>query len=205
MLFRSGNGLENNSLILLMHGWRGVWIGNEDILPSIPSQSRNLTFEKAWITAENCHEMLHRGLAAIGVRGAPDVVSIDIDGNDYYVAQALIDAGLRPDVLIVEYNGKFPPLVSWRVPYEPLRSWSGDDYHGASIQAYADLLDPAGYNLVACNLTGANAFFVDKKHAARFRDVPTELEVLFEPCDHNWFVQHGHPCSPRTIEVFLDG
>ena len=195
-----GNGLENNSLILLMHGWRGAWIGGEPLAFEVPARGP-LHFQQAWITRENCCALLAQGLGALG---APriDVLSVDVDGNDLHVVRELLVARHRPRVLVVEYNGKFPPPVRWTMPYDARHVWDGTDYGGASLQSLADLLEEFGYRLVACNITGSNAFFVDVADAAKFADVPADVGALFMKTEY--IVMHpGHETSPKTIVSFL--
>lgn len=195
-----GNGLENNSLILLMHGWRGVWLGGEELAFEIPNDGP-LVHQRAWITRENCRELVEHGLGALGAARL-DMLSVDIDGNDLYVLDEILKGGAAPAVVVVEYNGKFPPPVRWTIAYDPQHVWDMTDYQGASLQSLADMLEPHGYRLVACNVTGANAFFVHGRHAASFDDVPQDLGKLFVQAEY--IVMHGgHETSPRTISSFL--
>lgn len=192
-----GNGLENNSLILLLHGWRGVWLNAEPLAFEVPSEGR-LVFRQAWVDRENAAALVNGGLGTLGARGA-NVLGVDIDGNDLHVLQALLEAGVLPEVVVAEYNGKFPPPVRWTVAYDATHRWDGTDYQGASLQSFVDLCERFGYRLVACNITGINAFFVADRHLGAFADVPVALQDLFVPADYNWFVARGHSVSPRTV------
>lgn len=69
-------------------------------------------------------------------------------------------------MIVVEYNAKFPPPIHWTVRYDPACAWAGDDYQGASSQSFADLFGATGYRLVACNLTGVNAYFMSHEFKA---------------------------------------
>ena len=200
--FGAGDGLENTSLILLMRGWKGVWLGADTLRISIPPDSPKLRHSNAWITAENCGALVASELAALGAQGC-DFLSIDLDGNDLHIAEKVLAGGMRPAVIVVEYNAKFPPPIRWSIRYDPKHQWKGDDYQGASLQSFADLFGNAGYRLVACNITGVNAYFVRNDFAAAFADVPSDIATLFQPADYNWFVGQGHPASPKTIERFL--
>ena len=200
--FGVGNGLENNTLILLMHGWQGVWIGGEDLSFSLPQSSTKLRFAKEWVTLENCVTLLSSGLEGLG-HAKMDYLSVDLDGNDLHITDAILKAGFSPAVVVVEYHGKFPPPIRWVMNYNPLHRWAGDDYQGASLQSYIDLLDPHGYQLVCCNLTGVNAFFVNKQFVTAFEDVPIAPSEIFMHADYNWFVARGHAVSARTIEQFV--
>jgi hypothetical protein len=197
-----GNGLENNSLILLMLGWKVIWIGGEELRISVPSKCENLRFMKEFVTRENCINSVRENAEAMNVSNI-DVISIDLDGNDIYIAESLIKAGYRPSVYVVEYNGKFPPPIKWRIEYNPSHEWDFSDYQGASLQDFVDVMGSSGYTLVCCNITGANAYFIRSDHLARFDDIPRDINELFCAADYNWFIQRGHWTSPRTIEQFL--
>lgn len=202
--FGCGNGLENNSIILLFRGWRGVWIGNVDLAIQISSTER-LNFIKAWVLIENCVGLLTEGLQQISA-ASMNVLSIDLDGNDYYFLAELLARGCNPDLIIVEYNGKFPPPISFVVPYCAERQWDLTDNFGASIQAFCDLMQPYQYSLVCCNLTGTNAFFVKSSYLHLFPEIPRDIGDIFVPADYNWFFRRGHKVSPATIErAFLQG
>jgi hypothetical protein len=200
--FGVGNGLENNSLILLMLGWKVLWVGGEDLWISLPKNCENLRFTKEWVSQENCAQTVSHNLDMMRVSNL-DVIGIDLDGNDIYITESLLQAGHRPSVYIIEYNGKFPPPIKWRIKYNPAHQWDFSDYQGASLQDFVDVMSAAGYKLVCCNITGANAFFVRSDHLDKFADVPSDVSELFCPADYNWFVQRGHWTSPRTIEQFL--
>ena len=87
-----------------------------------------------------------------------DFLSIDIDGNDYHILEAIEPLNAR--VLVVEYNPKFHPPVKWVMEYNSNHSYDGSDYLGASLKSFEILLLKKGYKLVGCNLLGVNAFFV---------------------------------------------
>lgn len=96
----------------------------------------------------------------------PDVLSMDIDGIDFYVVSALLEHGLRPKIFVLEYNAGFGPELSVTVAYEePFDRWSKHPlgiYYGASLQAWHRLLGAFGYCLVTVENNGINAFFVKK-------------------------------------------
>lgn len=197
-----GDGLENNTVQLLMRGWRGVWIGGADLVVKVPAASRKLQFEREWVTLDNCVELMKGGMSRIAATKA-NLVSMDLDGNDFFFVKAILEQRSNPDVFIVEYNGKFPPPIRFSIAYDAQYTWSGSDYFGASLQSFVDLFESFGFRLVCCNVTGANAFFVAGRHAELFEDVPKTAAELFMPPDYNWFVRRGHAADPRSIERFL--
>jgi len=197
-----GDGLENNTLVLLMLGWRGLWVGGEG-LAFATGGSAKLSFHKLWVTPQNVGPTMRKGLAELGLDANNiDVVSVDIDSYDRELVQAILDFGTRPVLFIVEYNAKFPPPIRFAVTgREP---WDDSDYFGSSLQSWWDLLIPAGYKLIACNITGVNAFFVRSDQSHLFEDTPTDISQLYMQCDYNWFLKVGHPTSPRTVLYFIE-
>jgi hypothetical protein len=114
---------------------------------------------EAWITAENINDVVSENGFATEV----DVFSLDIDGNDYWVWNALTVC--EPRIVIVEFNSLFGPDRSVVVPYDPEFSipMSGPlkrAYFGASLKAFTELGRNKGYRLVAVEPTGVNAFFL---------------------------------------------
>jgi hypothetical protein len=156
-----GDGFENNTLALLVAGWRGLWIEAESSLlgefqrafrPAL--EERSLTIDGSLITAENIEHHLTRG----GVPEEPDLLSIDIDGNDYWIWKAIIR--FRPRVVVIEYNASLGRSARLAVPYEASLRWDRTIYFGASLAAMEALGREKGYALVGCSLSGVNAFFV---------------------------------------------
>ena len=105
---------------------------------------------------------------------------------------------VRPRVLVIEYNGKFPPPMDLVPPYDPGHAWDGSDYNGASLQAIANLATRRGYRLVGTNITGVNAFFVrDDLAAGHFAEC--DAAVLYNPARY-WLTPGyaaGHPPGER--------
>ena len=154
------NGLENNTLKLLLDGWHGLWIeGSEGWVTAIRTRfadvlsAGRLTVRPAFITAENISD-----LVAPWATGEIDLLSIDIDGNDFHIWEAL--RAIRPRVVVIEYNAKFPPPMSIVQEYRAENIWKGTDYMGASLEALVRLGARLGYSLVGTNFVGLNAFFV---------------------------------------------
>lgn len=196
-----GDGLENNTLNLLAKGWRGVWLGGESL--AFANTGNRLSFKQSWIDRQNVAGLVRAALQAHGVEQL-DLLSLDLDGNDHALCKELLDAGLRPAVWIVEYNARFSPVTQWVMPYNAEHQWDLTDYFGASLAAFHDLLDSAGYRLVACNLTGVNAFFVRADLALRFPEVQGEWQRLYMPATYLLYPSFVHPPSVRTVQRFLE-
>ena len=113
--------------------------------------------QRAHVTVENINETI----SGAGAHGEIDLLSIDVDGNDYWLWEAL-DV-IEPRVVVIEYNASFGQRpVS--VPYDPgfvrFRKHRSGWYHGASLAALARLGERKGYDLVGTDSRGLNAFFV---------------------------------------------
>ena len=181
MEFCCGDGLEKNTHFLLLQGFRGVWLdGSQNNIEHIRTGLGGLKFNNLWVrqdflTLDNISDLLRSSLEFLGLDDL-DVFSLDVDGNDIYFAE-YIQEMVHPKILIVEYNGKFPPPLSLSIEYNPEHTWQRDDFHGASLQKFVDVLDR--YMLVACNVVGVNAFFVRKDVASGFTEYPVEL--VYQP------------------------
>jgi hypothetical protein len=112
----------------------------------------------AFITRENINELL----AQSGFDEDLGILSIDLDGNDYHVLEAI--RHFKPRILICEYNSVFGGVRKISIPYDAAfnrtRSHYSNLYFGASLAAITHLANIRGYSLVGTNSTGGNAFFV---------------------------------------------
>lgn len=200
--FGVGDGTENNTLILCAMGWKGFWVGGEDLSFDVKKSNR-LQFHKTWVTLDNICSVA-RSAMEHGQHHTLDVVSLDLDGNDLFFVEALLKSGVMPSLFIVEYNAKFPPPVRFSINYESTHKWIGDDYFGASLSSFADLFESFGYRLICCNAaTGVNAFFIKDCHSAHFPEVPQDISMIFTPPNYHHHTNYGHPTSARTIEALI--
>jgi hypothetical protein len=201
--FGVGDGTQNNTLILAALGWKGFWVGGQDLVVEFDGNPR-FTYEKTWITAENIVALSRACQLRIDAIQV-DVVSVDLDGNDIYLVEKLLASGMRPKLFIVEYNGKFPPPVKFQIAYDPDHVWRSDDYFGASLSSFAELFAGFDYRLVCCNShSGSDAFFVEGALSKHFADVPTDIdEIYVEPRYFSYGGFGQHKTSPRTVAKIL--
>ncbi len=202
--FGVGNGLENNTLILAALGWRGFWVGGEDLAFNFKS-SQSFSYIKSWITKENIVQSAKAGIAATQAHEI-DIISIDLDGNDIYFVSELLENKIRPKLFIVEYNAQFIPPSRFQISYDPDHRWEGDNYFGAALSNFDSLFNQHGYRLICCNShTGANAFFIDVAYSHLFSDVPTDIRDIYTPPRYQLHSNFGHRPSPKTVErIFAD-
>lgn len=199
-----GDGLENNTLILASLGWHGVWIGAQDLAFDLKKVSSNkFQYLQEWITAENVANLVKSDLNKLD-KAAVDVISLDLDGNDIYFVESILQASLKPKLFIVEYNGKFPPAVRFQINYNPKHEWIGDDYFGASLASFNALFEKFNYRLVCCNShTGSNAFFIDRAYDQNFQDIPENIEELYVSPRYFLYNRYGHPPAVTTVQKIM--
>ena len=201
--FGVGDGLENNTLVLLSIDWKGTWYGGEKLAFNY-TNSEKLKFNRVWIEKENIVQLYRESLLHHKV-DEHDVISIDLDGNDFHIAKQLLEEGAHPKLFICEYNGIFPPSSKWIMKYNSGNNWKGDHHFGASLSSFVDLFESKGYFLCACNpQTGANAFFVESNYRELFKDVPNNIEEIYvEPC---YWVDNKfkHEITPEFIKSLIE-
>ena len=194
--FGVGCGTENNTLYLLLSGWRGLWIEADHnsvmaIRKGLSEYIRGgqLTLFEAIVDKDNINTLLRRG----GFEGEVDLLGIDISGNDYWVWKAI--SAVNPRVVCVEYNSTFRPPASLVMGYRPDYKWDLTNYSGASLTALEHLGAQKGYALVGCCLAGVNAFFVRKDLVQDRFCEPFTAENHYEPARHSLFLPEpdAHP------------
>ena len=195
--FGVGDGTECNTLALLAKGWSGAWVSGQDLVFE-PAEDGRLHFHKTWITLENIESITKTVLQDLDVVN-PDIVSLDLDGNDFHFTRSLLQNGLRASVWISEYNGRFPADAKWVMDYNPSHEWTGDDYYGASFASFCELFEEFGYFPVACSVTGVNTFFVHKSFEGFFADITQNRDEIYQLPNYNLPGSWGHPVSPKTL------
>jgi hypothetical protein len=198
--FGVGNGTENNTLILKALGWKGFWVGGEKLAYTTRQSIETFSYRRAWIARDNIVGLAEEGRRNLKSQSV-DVISLDLDGNDIYLVEKLLENGFHPKLFIVEYNAKFPPPVRWQMDYDATHRWHGDDYFGASLCSFVDLFSRFGFFLACCNAhSGANAFFLREEFRGAFADIPRDLNEIYVPPRYYLYNTYGHPRSVRTIE-----
>jgi len=180
--FGIGPGLEGNCVSLAqVLGWSGLFIepsddAHEELARRFAGHPAVRT-EHAGVTPDNVEELFALG----GVPAEPDVLSIDVDGNDYWIWEAL--ERFRPRIVVIEYNGSLDPSRRLVQPLDLASSYDGTDFYGASLGALHALGESKGYRLAHTDLAGVNAFFVR-----------SDLDVRLP-----------EPIAARDINLFLAG
>jgi hypothetical protein len=202
--FGCGNGLENNSTYLLLAGWRGLWMdgGTENIkavheIFATYLAAGKLHARQAFITLDNINGLIQES----GLDKEMDLLSIDIDGNDYWIWEAL--TGIQPRVVVIEYNAVFRPPHKVVQEYNATHRWRGTNYFGASLQALQELGARKGYDLVGCSFSGANAFFIRHDLSGDHFSAPFTAEHHYRPPRYDAFLRglgrHPKDAGPYRV------
>lgn len=162
--------------------WQGVLIdGNADqVADATFLLPKSIHAVQRFITLENIH-FIRDLFPKVGV------LSIDVDGNDYWFLENLIET--RPTVICIEYNSSFG-LETVTIPYHSQfdrhkhhpRGW----YHGASITAIASLCAKHGYGLAGVSSGGTNAIFTETGNLDPAKEwKPNSLRERYSGMNHD--------------------
>lgn len=168
----------NTRFLLTQQAWHGLLLeGSERDVSTIRRDAihwrQHLQVVNAFITRENINELLEKN----GAAGPIGLLSIDVDGNDYWIWEATTVS--QPAIVVMEYNALFGAERAVTVPYDPAfrrdtAHWS-QVYIGASLRALVRLGARKGYAFVGTNRAGNNAFFVEKSRLpAGWKDLTVE-------------------------------
>lgn len=180
--FGAGDGILNSNTrnLIVNHGWSGYFIEGDEgtaknnLKKNYADYPKALT-QNAWVWPGNFEILLEKA----GVPRDFDLLSIDIDSNDYYIWKVMHE--WRPKVVVIEFNGVFAPPRKAVVEFHPMNYWDYSDYMGASIQSLYDLGKRKGYELVYVMSMGNNLIFVDGKYYSRFGIKDNSPMVMYKP------------------------
>jgi hypothetical protein len=156
----------NTRWLLVNDGWSGLVLdGSEENVAAIRRDPvcwrYNLRAACAFIQRKNINELLREN----NLTGEIGVLSIDIDGVDYWVWEAI--EVVTPAIVVIEYNSLFGPSRAVTVPYDPhferVKAHYSCSYYGASLAALVALGRRKGFAFVGSNSAGNNAFFVRRE------------------------------------------
>ncbi len=164
-----GNGEECMATnLILHHGYQGfLFDGSEH---NVEHANRFFNSKKdcllgppsvrtAWITKDNVNDQLLN----IGAQGEVDLLSLDIDGNDYYIWEAI--SAINPRLCVFETHNIVPGDLSITIPYEEDFNWKSKagadgEFRSVSLLAMKNLSERKGYRLIGAHKAGFNVFFL---------------------------------------------
>ena len=182
----AGDGIECNAAnLLLHHGFTGLLFeghpekraAGEEFYAKHPATSYfPPRFVGEWVTRENVNELVaaHMPAGVLAGGGEIDLLSLDIDGNDYWILDAL--SCVHPRVVVVEFNALWGATRAVTIPYAAdfVAEPAPIAYQGASLPAFVKLLGKRGYRLIGVERLGFNAVFVRNDLAPALREVSAE-------------------------------
>jgi hypothetical protein len=163
----------NTRFLLQNRNWRGLIMdGSSTMVEALKVDSlawkHDITARPAFITCENINELISQS----GFSGEIGLLSIDVDGNDYWVWDSI--EVVQPIICICEYNAVFGDLHPISIPYDPAfdrnKAHYSYLYFGASINALRSLAQGKGYRFVGTTAAANDAFFVREDYASQFVD-----------------------------------
>ena len=144
-----GHYLSNTKYLREKFGWKGLLLDGK-------YSDKSINLHREFITAENICSLFEK----YDVPQEFDLISIDIDRNDFYIWKAL-GKQYRPRVVVIEFSRYFQPNDDKVIRYSPALQGEGSFfYSGASILSLYNLGRKLGYSLVYQDSTGANLFFI---------------------------------------------
>ncbi|MHB8206951.1 hypothetical protein [Mucilaginibacter sp.] len=167
----------NTRFLLLNNNWQGMIMDGspknlEEVKNSQLYWRYDLKIRAAFITRENINQLILES----GFSKEVGILSIDIDGNDYWIWDA-IDV-ISPVIVIVEYNSVFGQHNAWTIPYNAdfvrNKAHFSNLYYGSSLLSLCDLAEKKGYFFVGCSSSGNNSYFVRKDKIGKVQPVDPE-------------------------------
>lgn len=158
----------SNTKALREQGWEGLLVESDPKLFGVLQSE-----VKAGVNTQNV-EVTAGNINHIIGRYAVDFISIDVDGTDYDIWEAM---QAKPRLVCIEYNASIPPHVSIHQKTDGL---------GSSAKALCELAASKDYILVS--LTKGNLFFVEKEYEQKFAEYERDLEILF---DRSWLCYYA--------------
>lgn len=161
---RDGLDSSNTANLRLNYEWLGYLFDIHPLSPIVAEED---------IRVDNINYLLHFYFPAEYL----DFLSIDIDGNDYWIWETITK---KPKVVSIEYNSKFKNNESFAIEYNPEHRWEGNDYYGASLLALKKLGERKGYTLVYV-VDRFDAIFIRNDLIDKDYIPPTLDELLPQP------------------------
>lgn len=172
------NYQESNTRFLLMNNnWSGLVIdGSLENISSIRSDpiywKHELTAVHSFVDRDNINDIF----AARGFAGEIGLLSIDIDGNDYWIWESI--EVVNPAIVVIEYNSLFGSRRAVAVPYDQAfqctRAHYSNLFWGSSLKALCLLAERKGYAFVGADSHGNNAYFVARNRLGNIKPVTVD-------------------------------
>lgn len=181
------NGVECNTRILRERfGWKGLSMDGSH-------ENKKIFLKKEFITKENIVSLFKK----YNVPEKIDLLSVDIDFNDFYVLKEILK-NYTCDIIICEYNSSHLPNQDKIIIYKSDGCWDRSNYFGASLLSLEKLANKYNYSLVYCDKKGINCFFVHndkiKEKNLQFKNFGC-IEKLYRSPKYGSGPNGGHPAD----------
>jgi len=161
-----GINMSNSRYLITEKDWDALLIEADPSyfkkLDDLYKDSKNVIRLNCFVTKENINDLFH----SANVPQDFDILSVDVDGPDYYLWEALTD--FTPKIVIIEYNSAKPPDIEYIIPEDKIQELSATKDEGASILAFYNLGLRKGYQAIYSELYGANLFFIHQDEISKF-------------------------------------
>jgi hypothetical protein len=167
----------NTRFLLINNNWSGLVIdSSKENIRFIKNDfiywKYDITAYQSFITSDNINELISKYTSCKDI----GLLSIDIDGNDYWIWEAISE--IQPRIVVCEYNSSFGKNLKVSVPYDPdfsrTKKHYSNLYFGASLAAICHLGEKKGYDFIGTSGAGVNAFFVRKDISSAFNKFQAE-------------------------------
>lgn len=171
-----GKRFSNTYNLINNHQWKGVLIEGEkekfkDLLATY-SSNKDVHCINKYIEIEG-NNTLDQLLKSTPIPTDFDLLSVDIDGNDFHIWKSLKE--YKPKCVLIEFNPLIPADIEFVQPKDP------DLFQGTSLLSMQKLGKEKGYELICVN--HENAFFVDQKYYPAFQIEDNSVEKIFDQKD----------------------
>jgi hypothetical protein len=162
----------NTRFLLINNNWSGLVIdGDKESVDFLKQDEiywrHELTAVAQFVTRENINYIISES----GFNGELGLLSIDLDGNDYWIWEAI--TAIDPVIVIVEYNSVFGSKYAITIPYDEnfqrTEAHYSNLYWGCSLKALYLLAKRKGYCFIGCNSNGNNAYFIRKDKIGKIK------------------------------------
>jgi hypothetical protein len=202
----------NTRFLLINNKWHGLVMDGspkniEYINGDAITWAHHLTVERAFITKDNINSLLLNYVNK-GYEKDVGILSIDIDGNDYWIWKEI--NVISPVLVIVEYNAVFGPDDAWTVPYQAdfnrfALGPNGYLYYGASLEALKQLGSEKGYIFIGCNSNGNNCYFVRRDKMVGLEHLQRSAKFVDSSFQELWLInRHNEFYGKRRLD-FIKG
>lgn len=181
------NGSECNTRNLReKYNWSGLLMDGSNM-------NNEINLKQEFLTKENIVQLFKKYKCPKHI----NLLSIDIDFNDFYLAKELLKE-YTCDIIIVEYNSTHLPTEDKIIIYNSTQMWDGTNYFGASLLAYTKLLNKYNYTLIYCESTGTNAFYINNNFINKINiNNVGNINLIYRPPKYGSGPNGGH----RTDEL----